>query len=114
MELNSDVNITLKENVRKIWQFMFAGYADFLQKNKVHPTHIYRGLEINSDSGLMELHIRKEHMGETEAKAPTRGPSAAPNSWFISEELIGRASQIEKHRFVRSTTFIFVKLISEI
>jgi len=50
--------------------------------------------------GLMELHIRKEHMGETEAKAPTRGPSAAPNSWFISEELIGRASQIEKHRFV--------------
>ena len=47
------------------------------------------------------MHIRKEHMGETEAKAPTRGPSAAPNSWFISEELIGRASQIEKHRFVR-------------
>ena len=46
MELNSDVNITWKENVRKIWQFMFAGYADFLQKNKVHvpyletqPTH---------------------------------------------------------------------------
>jgi len=50
------------------------------------------------EQGLMELHIRKEHMGETEAKAPTRGPSAAPNSWFISEELIGRASQIEKHR----------------
>ena len=61
-------------------------------------THIYRGIMIYS--GLMELHIRKEHMGETEAKAPTRGPSAAPNSWFISEELIGRASQIEKHRFV--------------
>ena len=35
MELNLDVNITWKENVRKIWQFMFAGYVDFLQKNKV-------------------------------------------------------------------------------
>ena len=46
MELNWGVNITWKGNVRKIWQFMFAGYADFLQKNKVHvpyletqPTH---------------------------------------------------------------------------
>ena len=67
------------------------------------PTHFYKGPGIKIYSGLMELHIRKEHMGETEAKAPTRGPSAAPNSWFISEELIGRASQIEKHRFVRST-----------
>ena len=36
MELNLDVNITWKENVRKIWQFMFAGYVDFLQKNKVY------------------------------------------------------------------------------
>ena len=40
MELNSDVNITWKENVRKIWQFMFAGYADFLQKNKVHVPYL--------------------------------------------------------------------------
>ena len=55
-------------------------------------------LIINNFLGLLELHIRKEHLGESEAKAPTRGPSAAPNSWFISEDLIGRASQIEKYR----------------
>ena len=51
MELNLDVNITWKENVRKIWQFMFAGYADFLRKNKVHVLYL-RVLEFLGNSYL--------------------------------------------------------------